>query len=452
MNISLGITVGEQVFQLNDDRFRHMLVVGRTGSGKSNHIMQMEREDILSGAGLAIIAAHEEDAIYPLTWVPEERMDDVVLFDASNVRYLPRMNPLDVDRNDPAAVDKAIADTIALLSTGEYFQWSGPRMQDLVRNGLKLMLHPKFPDEPHIALLGRLYNDPDYVRTCLECCGDEGLRMQWRLEAGARRSSDHDDTIQWFLAKVDRIAGNETLRHVFGPGRSTIDLKSVVDKGKIFVAVIPEARVGHDVAQLLTAWIVARLRDAVLARGAAAVERRMREGDRFGTGDLGVFGESVDEFEALDPFFVYIDEFARFASPDFGLLLAEARKYHVGFVLSVQTLAQLRILDRSSGLEANLAQAVLGNVGSIICYQVGLADAEFLANTFDIPVERLKRIERYRPLARLCLDNQLSGCMTLAIGCKPAPGRPSAPRRMARRQIGRRIWLPTQMVLAGRAA
>jgi DNA helicase HerA-like ATPase len=124
-NLSLGITVGMRadgqgsVFQFNEDRFRHMLVIGRTGSGKSNHILQMEREDILSGAGVAIIAAHEEDAIYPLTFVPEERMDDVVLIDASNKRYLPRMNPLDVDRNDKVAVDKAIDDVVELLKTGE---------------------------------------------------------------------------------------------------------------------------------------------------------------------------------------------------------------------------------------------------------------------------------------------------------------------------------------------
>lgn len=448
-NISLGVTVGQraddgrQVFQFNDDRFRHMLVVGRTGSGKSNHILQMEREDILSGAGVAIIAAHEEDAIYPLTWVPEERMDDVVLLDASNTRFLPRMNPLDVDRSDQAAVDKAIADVIELLTTGEYYQWSGPRACELIRTGLKLMLHPGFPDEPHIGLLERLYTDPDYVKLCLACCSDDRLNTMWRLEASAHRSSDHEDMLQWFLSKVARIAGNEVLSHVFGPGRSTIDLRRIVDEGKIFVAVIPESRIGADAAQMLTSWVVARLRDAILSRGDTAKAERIGERDSFGAWDLGVFGGQPDDVGALDPFFVYIDEFAKFASPGFETLLSEARKYHVGFVLSVQTLAQLRILDRASGNEANLAQAVLGNVGSVICYQVGLADAEFLAGSFELPAERVKRIERYRPLARLCVDNQLSGCMTLEVGPKPSSDRPSTPRRIARRQIGRRIWLPT---------
>jgi len=449
-NISLGITVGAcaddlgNVFQFNEDRFRHMLVIGRTGSGKSNHILQMEREDILSGAGVAIIAAHEEDAIYPLTFVPEERMDDVVLVDASNKRYLPRMNPLDVDRNDPAAVDKAIDDVVELLKTGEYYQWSGPRMYDFVRNGLKLILHPKFPDEPCLALLSKLYADPGYVRDCLMCVDDERLNRQWRIEASAHRSGDHDDAIQWFLSKIDRIAENETLRHVFGPGKSTIDIQRIVNEGKIFVAVIPEARVGRDVAQLLSSWLVARLHDAILNRGDSACKVRVGKKDRFGSSDLGIFGETAIDLDALEPFFVYIDEFAKIANPRFESLFAEARKYRVGFVLSLQTLSQVRVLDRASGLESNLAQAILGNVGSIICYQVGLADASYIAEQFGVDVGKVKSIERYRPLARLCFDNQPSKPLTLAISPKPKPDRPNMPKRIARRHIGRRIWLPTE--------
>ena len=54
---------GAQRVQLNEDRFRHTAIIGRTGSGKSNQLLQMEREDIRNGAGVAIIAAHEEDAM-----------------------------------------------------------------------------------------------------------------------------------------------------------------------------------------------------------------------------------------------------------------------------------------------------------------------------------------------------------------------------------------------------
>lgn len=445
-NISLGVTLGkradtgQQVFQFNEDRFRHTIVIGRTGSGKSNHVLQMEREDIRSGAGLAIIAAHEEDAVYPLTWVPEGRMNDVFLIDASNTAYLPRLNPLDVDRSDPVAVDKAIADTITLLTTGEYYQWAGTRFKQFARTGLQLMLHPKFPDEPHVALLGRLYTDPDYVRHCLDCCGDEDLWTLWRTEASARRSSDHQDAVQWFLAKVERITGSEVLRHLFGPGPSTIDVKRIVSEGKILVAAIPESRIGADAAQIISAYLLSQLHDAILSRA--------EEGGSAGKGvkrgpasDLGIFGTPLEGLDSLDPFFVYIDEFGKFANPEFAGLLSESRKYHVGFVLSFQTLEQVNVFDTGTATQSGLIASVLGNVGTVICYPIGTCDATLLAGQLDVNPHVLRCIERYRPLACVCIDNQPLQPMTLAVGAKPAPDRPSTARRIARRQIGRRIWL-----------
>lgn len=448
-NMSLGVTLGDcadtgkPLFQFNDDRYRHTVVIGRTGSGKSNHVLQMEREDIRSGAGLAIIAAHEEDAVYPLTWVPEDRMNDVYLIDATNTAYLPRLNPLDVDRGDPAVVDKAIADCIRLLTTGEYYQWAGTRFKQFARTGLQTMLHPRFPDEPHLALLGRLYTDPDYVRHCLDCCDDRNLRTLWSTEASARRSYDHDDAIQWFLAKVERIAGSEMLQHVFGPGPSTIDIGRIVDEGKILVAVIPEARVGADAAQILAAYLLSQLHDAILNRGNAGdVGSAANMGAKRGpASDLGVFGNPPDALDALDPFFVYVDEFGKFASPEFAELLSESRKYHVGFVLSFQTLGQANVFDKATGAQSNLMASVLGNVGTIICYPLGVQDAALLAGQFDTAPSDLRRIARYRPLASVCLDNQPSQLMTLVVGLKPQPDRPNTARRIARRQIGRRIWL-----------
>ena len=448
-NISLGVTLGERadtgqhVFQFNEDRYRHTVVIGRTGSGKSNHVLQMEREDIRSGAGMAIIAAHEEDAVYPLTWVPEERMNDVYLIDASNTAYLPRLNPLDVDRGDPAAVDKAIADTIALLTTGEYYQWAGTRFKQFARTGLRLMLHPKFPDEPHVALLGRLYTDPDYVRHCLDCCDDEDLRTLWRTEASARRSSDHEDAIQWFLAKVERITGSEALRHLFGPGASTIDVRRIVNEGKILVAAIPESRIGADAAQIIAGYLLSRLHDAILSRAekGGSASKGVKRGP---ASDLGIFGTPPDRLDSLDPFFVYIDEFGKFANPEFAGLLSESRKYHVGFVLSFQTLEQVNVFDKGTAAQSGLMASVLANVGTVICYPLGIQDAALLAAQLDVSPYAPRCIERYRPLACVCLDNQPLQPMTLAVGVKPTPDRPSTARRIARRKIGRRIWLSVE--------
>lgn len=449
-NASLGVTLGvdafdfKPVFHLNNDRFRHTVIIGRTGSGKSNHVLQLEREDILSGAGVAIIAAHEEDAIYPLTWVPEDRIDDVVLIDASNGRYQPCMNPLDVDRTDPTAVDKAIANAIALLTTGEPYEWSGTRFKQMAQLGFKLMLHPKFPDPPHIALLERLYTDPDYVSECLDCCGDQNLRDQWRVEARTFRSSDHDERIHWFLSKAKRISGNKMLSHVFGPGKATIDIEEIVRKGQILVAAIPEARIGRDAAQMLRSWIIGRLHDAILSRGHA------QSASSGGASDLGLFGEPPDSLSELDPFFVYVDEFSKFADPSFAALLAESRKYHVGFTLSFQTFSQVDAFDTVTGRTSNLLPTIIGNAGSFICYPMGWIDAEIIAQQIGADTNSVRNIERYKPLAWLCMDNQATRARELIVAPKPEPWRTSTPRRIARRHIGYKRWLPLGSTLPQR--
>ena len=450
-NISLGVTMGieeegfSEVFQANEDRFRHTLFLGRTGTGKSNHILQMEREDILSGAGVAIIAAHEEDAIYPLTWVPENRMDDVVLLDASNKRYLPRMNPLDVDVHDAAAVSKAIDDTIELLKTDCHYEWTGPQFERMARMGLQLILHPNFPYDRWIGELERLFSDADHTREALSLCDDQSLFDQWRLEASARRSSDHSETVQWFTAKVSGFTGDEVLKNMFGPGKSTIDLDRIVKEGKIFVAIIPESRIGREAARTISSWLTARLRDAILKRG------EVMENAHETSADLGIFAQRLECPEMLDPFFVYIDEFAKFATPEFGAMLAESRKYRVGFVLSLQTLSQAKVQDMHAMRESNLLQAIMGNVGTVVCYPMGPFDAKCMAEYWGVPLETIQGIRRYTPLARLCLDNDPTEPWSLIVLRKPLPGRESTPRRISRRQIGRRIWLPTQAERARRS-
>ena len=161
-NLSFGVShgrhegTGAPVFQMNEDRYRHTAIIGRTGSGKSNHVQQMEREDIRNGAGVLVLAAHADDALYPLSCVPEWRLRDVVLVDASNPEYLPRMNPLDVDVTDPAAVSKAVSDVTELLEDDTPVDWCGPRFESMLRKGLGLILSEGFPFPREIAELNRL--------------------------------------------------------------------------------------------------------------------------------------------------------------------------------------------------------------------------------------------------------------------------------------------------------
>jgi hypothetical protein len=72
-------------------------------------------------------------------------------------------------------------------------------------------------------------------------------------------------------------------------------------------------------------------------------------------------------------FFVYLDEFQSFTTLSLANMLSELRKYRVGLVLAHRYLSQLDLQVRD---------AILGNVGTIISFRLGLFDAEILENEF----------------------------------------------------------------------
>ena len=443
-NLSFGVTIGthcesgRELFQFNEDRYRHLAIFGRTGGGKSNHVQQMEREDVRNGAGVFILAAHEDDALYPLSCVPEERLGDVVFIDASNPEYLPRMNPLDVDFRDKAAVSKAVEDVLELLTMDCHYDWAGPRFEQYLRNGLGLMMMDPSMERRSIAELNEMYTNPERVKELLKYCTDKGIYDFWtKTFPQAQRSNEGGEVNSWFLAKVSRFATDCTLRHFFGPGKSTINVKEVVDRGMILVAYVPENRIGPIAARTICKWLVMQLRDSIM-------NRRTEPGGWTGL-DYGMYerGRSSAHRPGA-PFFVYVDEFSKFAGPDFEGLLAEARKQNVGFVLSTQTLSQTRTFDKWTGEAGKLEEAILGNVGSMICYPMGIKDAELLSRQFDVDVDKLKRIERYRPLARLCIDNQVARPGTLEVCLRPEPDNPTAARRIAKSHVLSGAWVEVE--------
>jgi hypothetical protein len=95
-----------------------------------------------------------------------------------------------------------------------------------------------------------------------------------------------------------------------------------------------------------------------------------------------------------EDFFLFVDEFQNFTSDSFASILSEARKYHLALTLSHQHVSQLR---------ENIRESVFGNVGSMVAFRVGSADAEMLAREFDgeYPSRRFTQLDQYKVCAKL---------------------------------------------------
>jgi hypothetical protein len=101
--------------------------------------------------------------------------------------------------------------------------------------------------------------------------------------------------------------------------------------------------------------------------------------------------------EERENFFLYVDEFQNFATDSFATILSEARKYHLGLIIANQYIAQL---------EEQIRNAVFGNAGTLVSFQIGASDAEYVAKEFE-PIfteEDLINVDKFHAYIRLLID------------------------------------------------
>jgi hypothetical protein len=98
-------------------------------------------------------------------------------------------------------------------------------------------------------------------------------------------------------------------------------------------------------------------------------------------------------------FYLYVDEFQNFATPDFAQILSEARKYRLNLIVANQFIGQM---------EEEVKNAVFGNVGTLISFRVGVTDANYLQHEFQ-PVFNeadLINVDRYNAYVKTIVNMQ----------------------------------------------
>ncbi|PJE68664.1 hypothetical protein COU96_03155, partial [Candidatus Shapirobacteria bacterium CG10_big_fil_rev_8_21_14_0_10_38_14] len=103
--------------------------------------------------------------------------------------------------------------------------------------------------------------------------------------------------------------------------------------------------------------------------------------------------------EQRKDFFLYVDEFQNFATPDFAQILSEARKYHLNLCVANQFIGQI---------EEEIKNAVFGNVGTIISFNIGVTDANFLQHWFTptFNEDDLLNIERFHTYIKTIVNSE----------------------------------------------
>jgi hypothetical protein len=172
--------------------------------------------------------------------------------------------------------------------------------------------------------------------------------------------------------KLGQFLLNPVVRNILGQVISKVSIPFVMDNGRLFIANLSKGRLGNDKANLLGSLLTTQFQLGAMARAKRPESERR-------------------------PFYLYIDEFQNFSTDAFASILAEARKYRLCLTISHQYIDQLTLPVR---------QAVFGNVGTLISFRVGFADAEVLQKEFGnaFPPSAIADLARYEAMVKLLED------------------------------------------------
>jgi CxxC-x17-CxxC domain-containing protein len=325
-----------------DDRRRHMYVIGKTGMGKTTLLENLILSDIINGEGCCYIDPHGDTAEKILDFIPPHRINDVIYLNPADIDFPIAFNVLEsVDEINKNFVASGLISVFKKLWADSW----GPRLEYILRNTILSLL-----DYPGSTLLGimRILVEKDYREKVVEKIKDPVVRSFWVNEYSKWTDKTLQEVISPIQNKVGQFLSNFLIRNIVGQVKSTIDLREIMDKKKILILNLSKGRIGEDTMQLLGAMIVTKLYLAAMSR------------------------VDLPENERPD-FYLYVDEFQNFATESFANILSEARKYRLNLVVAHQYIEQL---------PEEVVAAVFGNVGTLICFRVGAADAEKLVLEF----------------------------------------------------------------------
>ena len=325
-----------------DDRRKHVYIVGKTGMGKTTLLENMAAQDILNGEGVGILDPHGEFAKKMLDFVPKERIKDVIYFDPSVLSYPVGFNIL--ESVDPDKRHLVASGLMGVFKKIWVDVWSA-RMEYILGNAILALL-----EYPGATLMGinRMLSNKEYRKEVLEHVKDPVVKSFWVDEFAKYTDRYAQESIPAIQNKVGQFISNPLIRNIIGQKKSAFDIRKVMDEKKIFIMNLSKGNIGEENARLIGAMLITKIYLAAMSR-------------------TDIYGEDFPDF------YLYVDEFQNFASESFANILSEARKYRLNLILAHQYIAQM---------DEEVSDAVFGNVGTMIAFRVGSADAELFEKEF----------------------------------------------------------------------
>lgn len=369
------ITIGEA------DLRRHYQIIGQTGTGKSTLLSTIILSAIEQGHGLTFFDPHGSTIDNVLRCIPEKyigRVRVVRIGDAENPV------PLNIwDSDDPEKEERTISDLCELFSDifDPYREgFVGPRYERWLSTFCKASIAflGRRASFESIAVISQSQDNMLKVSKAI-CDRYPELVETIKEEYGKDKSSDFQNTLNWYLCKFQRLTSVEQLRKTLGAGTNALDFSHSLDTDTVTLIDLASPVIGTHASRIVGTMMLMKLWNAAMSRA-----------DRDRT------------------HMVVVDEASLFQTNPMPRMLAESRKFGLSMVLCHQHTGQLT---------QEICDALESNSANFSAFRLSPRDAAGAAIRFDNPDMQvgLARLDAFNAITTLSVDGQQTEPFTLEI-------------------------------------
>ncbi len=349
-----------------EDKARHVYVVWKTWVWKSTLLSNMALSDLERGRGLALIDPHGDLVENIMQIVPEERKDDVVIFDVSDTKNIPWFNVF--ERKDDDNIDLSVSTILSIFKKLYGNSW-GPRLEYILRNVLLTLSEYEDANFLHIM---RILTDKKFRKKVLTHVQDPVIKDFWEKEFAKRSERFSSEATSPIMNKVGQFVSSSIIRNIFWQQNSTISIKDIMQENKILLVNLSKWLIWEDNSAMIWSFIVSWIQLETMKRANIPMKERKN-------------------------FTLYIDEFQNFVTDSFSTILSEARKYNLSLVVANQYISQI---------DTKVQSSIFWNVWNIICFNSWNDDAKVLSNQFknQVTVNDILSIPKFKAYSKIMID------------------------------------------------
>ncbi|MDF1497453.1 MAG: type IV secretion system DNA-binding domain-containing protein [Patescibacteria group bacterium] len=377
-----------------EDRRRHMYIIGKSGGGKSVLMKSLIKQDIEEGRGVCVMDPHGDLARECIEFVPKERAEDVIYLNPADYDRPMALNMLEYDESNPQQKTFAVEEMLKIFDQlYDLKATGGPMFEYYMRNAMLLLMdHPESGST--LVEIPKVLADDQYRAFKLSKCKTQSVRDFWIKEAQkAGGEASLANMVPYIASKLTPFITNDFLRPVISQQKSSFSFREAMDSGKLIFCELNKGKLGDMSSYLVGMIVVGKILMAALARG------------------------DMDPKDRRD-FYLYIDEFQNFLTDSISAILSEARKYGLNLTIAHQFISQLAPKGDTA-----IRDAIFGNIGTMMSFRVGAEDAEFLEKEFSPVFSKfdMMNTEAFTVNIKLLIDNTASKPFNM-MPIMPPPG------------------------------